>query len=198
MQQHRQAVRATCAGFVCCANKRTFRRPIHTVEHHVVRRERSGRNRHGIARVHSQRRGINDQVDVCELCPHCGLVPRHSFETRDGTEHARSRKERTQPLYKCVCLRRRAIHQDQALAIFQRALASEGMTCPPAGRGSSPVGHANRLRIRCAPLVRILRRRCSSRSTFSRRGEPCSRRRTGLPMLPRRQSVQTPRSCEAQ
>src|SRR5262245_47441755 len=108
--------------------QRSFRRSVNAVEHNVVRREQSRGNRRWITRIHSERRSVNDQVDVSELRAHCGLVPRLSVNPRDRAKHAGFAEERPQSLYHRECLFQSAIEQDKTLAIFQRALPGYCLT----------------------------------------------------------------------
>ena len=94
MQQHRQAIRAARAGFIGCAKQRGFRWAIYTVENHVMWRKQSRWNRRRITRAHSERRGIDNKIDIRKLRAQCRFLPSRCFEARCGAKHTRSSKKR--------------------------------------------------------------------------------------------------------
>src|SRR6266498_5295837 len=95
----------------------------------MMRREQSRRDWRWIARIHSQRRGIHDKIDISKLPAQRCFVPRSRFEARRGTKHPRSGKVRPQPLRKRLCFSVSAIDKDEAFTILERALPGNCMTC---------------------------------------------------------------------
>src|SRR6266496_2861306 len=98
-----------------------------------MRREQPRWDRTRIVRIHSQRCGINDKIDIRQLCTQSPFVPRYRFEARRRTKHARSGKVRPQLLRKRLCFFAGAVDEDEAFAILERALPGNCMARPAAG-----------------------------------------------------------------
>src|SRR5581483_9131186 len=100
----------------------SFRWAIYAIEDQVVRRKQSGRDWSRIARIHPQRSGVDDEIDIRELHTHYRFLPRDSFKACRGAKHASFHKKRTQSLRKSIRFSQCAICQNEAFAVLKRAL----------------------------------------------------------------------------
>ena len=87
-----------------------------------MRRKQSRWNRRGITRVHSERRGIDDKIDIRKLRAQCRFLPSRCFKARCGAEHAWSGKKRPQPLRERLRFFVSTIYEDKTFTILERTL----------------------------------------------------------------------------
>src|SRR5438046_5202049 len=96
-------------------------------------REQPRRNGCGIAWAHSERRHVNNEIDVCKLRAQCSFLPWHCFQARARTKHTWPSKIWPQPLSERGCFCQSAIDKNKAFAILERTLPGDGVPRSAAG-----------------------------------------------------------------
>src|SRR2546430_17189003 len=84
--------------------------------------KQSRRNWRRIAAIQSERRGIHDQIEMCDLESNGRFFPRNSLQSRDRAQNPGTGKIFSQFLRQLLRRNESAVGNDEALAIFASAL----------------------------------------------------------------------------
>src|SRR5205807_2231168 len=102
------------------------------VVNHQMRREQSPGNWRRIATVQSDRRSVNDEINIRDLKPKCRFFPTDRLQSRHRTENYRTFKKIAERIGELLAFLELSICDHEPLAIFLRALKRNG-----AGRAAS-------------------------------------------------------------
>src|SRR5207302_3034265 len=91
--------------------------------------KQSRRNWRRIAAIQSERRGIHDQIEMCDLESNSRLFPRNRLQSRDRTQDLGTGKIFSQFLSQLLRRSESAVGNDETLAIFPSTLQGDRPSC---------------------------------------------------------------------